>query len=144
MLAIDVINAATEEIGVKTAESALESEDGIICLNRLNDMMHEWTYLQLTPRFIELLAVTDEVLIDPHMASAVKYNLAIRIAPSFQRIIEPGLQGLANFTLQRLRAMQIDIGAVQFPDNLPLGSGNSCSDDITDSRFFPQNKPTNF
>jgi hypothetical protein len=38
----------------------------------------------------------------------------------------------------------ITIGDVEYPDTLPVGSGNSCSFYTTDRRFFPTNEQDNF
>lgn len=139
-----IVNGATEKIGVKTAETALESEDAQTVFNEMNDMLNEWADIGLTKSFTTVSDLTDDVDIDRNAVGAVKNNLAIRIAPSFERVVTPVLASIADSTLSMLRASTIFIGEVALPDNLPVGSGNSCSDFFGEDRFFNQNKKENF
>lgn len=141
---LQIVNGAAEELGVKEAESALEAADFQSILNRLNDLGTEWADIGLTPAFKEVFNSTDLVDIDRNAVSAFKLNLALRIAPSFERIITQALATNALTTLQTLQASSIFIGKVAFPDTLPIGSGNECSEDIFDRRFFEENRKENF
>lgn len=141
---LQMINGATEKLGVKTAESELEEGDFQVVLDELNDLLTEWADSGLTPSFSEVSESTDIVNIDRNAVSAAKNNLAIRIAPSFQRVITSSLAQIANDSLRRLEASQIFIGRVALPDTLPTGSGNSCSGIFENDRFFPPNKTENF
>jgi hypothetical protein len=137
-------DGAAEKIGLKTAETALEPEDYQIILDELNDMGTEWADIGLTPAFIEVFDSTDTVNIDRNAVSAFKNNLAVLIAPSFERIITPALASIAQSSLERLRASTSHIGQVAYPDTLPTGSGNDCPDSFIDDRFFDQNLTENF
>lgn len=139
--ALQIINGATEEVGVKTAENALEAADYQVALDRMNDMLSEWADTGLTPAFVTVSNTTDTVHIDRNAVGAAKYNLAMRIAPAFQRVVTPMLRELARDTLNALETSAVHIGPVALPDTLPTGSGNDC---LTDTRFFDQNKVENF
>ena len=141
---LQIVNGATEKLGVKTAESALEAGDFQVVLDEMNDLLTEWADIGLTPAFVEVGNSTDTVSIDRNAVSAVKNALAIRIAPSFQRIVTPGLAEIARDSLSKLEASQVFIGEVAFPDTLPTGSGNTCADIFNDQRFFPSNQKENF
>lgn len=141
---LQIVNGAAEKLGVKTAESALEAEDFQITLDEMNDMLTEWADIGLTPAFVEVFNRTDTVNIDRNAVAAVKAQLAIRIAPSFQRVITPALAEIARSTLARLEASQVYIGEVALPDTLPTGSGNECPDTFSNDRFFDINKAENF
>ena len=75
--------------------------------------------------------------------AAIKYNLALRIAPTFQRPTGQDLFNLARDTKQRLEASTNYLGEVALPDTLPTGSGNDCGYYYED-RFFDQNSKENF
>ena len=141
---LQIVNGATEKLGVKTAESALEAGDFQVVLDEMNDLLTEWADIGLTPAFVEVGNSTDLVNIDRNAVSAVKNALAIRIAPSFQRIVTSALAEIARDSLSRLEASQVFIGEVAYPDTLPTGSGNTCGDTFNDQRFFPQNQKENF
>ena len=142
--ATQIINGAAEEIGVKTAEIALQPGDFQVILDRMNDMLSEWADLGRAPSFVDVSDGADTVSIDRNAVAAAKYNLAIRIAPSFGRVVTPTLTALAGGTLNNLRTSVNHIGKVAFPDTLPTGSGNDCPDSFNEDRFFPSNQPENF
>lgn len=142
--AAQIVDGAAEEIGIKTAEIALEAADAQSIFNRMNDMLSEWADLGLTPGFNEVSNLTDTVEIDRNAVSAAKYNLGIRCAPSFQAIVTPALAELARATKEALETSTAYIGEVAYPDTLPLGSGNECNGYDLDNRFFPANKTENF
>jgi hypothetical protein len=142
--ALQIVNGAAEEIGVKTAEIDLEPEDSQKFFERMNDMLTEWADIGLTPGFNEVFDINDDIDIDRNANSAVKFNLAIRCAPSFQKLITPSLTNNADSTFTRLQASTHIIGEVALPDTLPIGSGNQCPDVNIDRRFFNTNKKENF
>ncbi len=141
---LQIVDGAAEKIGVKEAESALESADFQVIINEMNDMLLEWADIGLTPAFKEVTESTDTVDVDRNAVSAVKNNLAIRISPSFDRIVTQALAKIASESLQRLQASTSFIGDVAYPDTLPTGSGNDCADVAIDRRFFKQNIGENF
>ena len=139
-----VVSDAFEEIGVKTAEIALTSDELQSGIRRCNDMLTEWADTGITPGYIEVLNGDDTLNVDRNAIGAIKYNLAIRCAPSYQKQITQSLAMMASSTLQALETSAVHIGDVAFPDTLPIGSGNDCGDYYDDYRFFPQNKTENF
>lgn len=139
-----IVDGAAEELGVKTAEIALEAADYKAIFERMNDLLSEWARLGLTPAFDPVVNSTDEVKIERSAASAVKYALALRCASAFQRPVSQALAGMAEDALNNLRTASVFISGADYPDSLPLGSGNRCQDGGDDSRFFPTNQTENF
>jgi hypothetical protein len=141
-----IVNGAAEELGVKTAEITLEPDDFQAILERMNDMLLEWADIGLTPAFKEVFNGDDTIEIDSNARGAIKFSLAIRCAPSFKKPITAGLDKNARDSLSRLEASTAFIGDVQFPDTLPIGSGNECPDSgfAQNDRFFPSNSKENF
>ena len=139
-----VVNRAAEEIGVKTAEAELEPADAQVIFDRMNDILIEWADTGLTPAFVEVFSLDDEIGVDRHAIGAASYALAMRIAPSFQRLVTPDLRDSANTTLQALERSVVHIGDIALPDTLPVGSGNECGEIFRNDRFFSTNKKVNF
>lgn len=139
-----IADGVAEELGVKTAEIALQPGDFQVILDRLNDLGTEWSDIGLTPAFQEVANDTDPVAIDRNAVSAFKFTLAIRCAPAFQRAVTPALAENAKTTLATLRASVNHIGPVDFPDTLPTGSGNDCPDSFNTERFFEESQTENF
>ena len=140
----EVVQDAFEEIGVKTAEVPLTNDELQSGIRRCNDMLLEWDELGVVTGYNEVLNGDDIVNVERNAIGAVKYNLALRLAPSFQKAAGPVLVALAVSTVDTLLASNADLSNVSYPDTLPLGSGNQCANNETDRRFFPNNKTRNF
>lgn len=140
----EVIQDAFEEIGVKTAEVSLTADELQSGIRRCNDMLIAWSDLGYIVGYIEVLNGDDKMNIDRSAVGAVKYNLAMKLAPSYQKVVTPALAGNASNSFDILMASGPGIGEVAFPDTLPFGSGNRCAGDDNDVRFFPPNKVENF
>lgn len=142
--ATQIVNGAAIDLGVKTAEIALEADDFNVLFTKMNDMLLEWADLGLTPAFVEVFNGTDILNIEDNARAAIKANLAVRCASAFQKPMTIELSGLAATTLERLYISTSFIGEVEYPDSLPIGSGNECSPSDIDQRFFNQGKKENF
>lgn len=140
----EVVEDAFEEIGVKTAEVPLTDDELQSGIRRCNDMLTEWDDIGIIFGYTPVLNGDDTINVERNAIGAVKYNLAIRLAPSFQKVVGNALVALASGTMEILMASNSDLSNVAYPDSLPLGSGNQCASNDTDRRFFPNNKTENF
>lgn len=140
----EVVQDAFEEIGVKTAEVSLTGDELQSGIRRCNDMLLEWDDIGIIVGYSEVLNGDDVINVERNAIGAIKYNLAIRLAPSFQKPVGIALAALASGTMEVLMASNTDISNIAYPDTLPLGSGNQCANNDTDRRFFPNNKLDNF
>lgn len=142
----EIVEDAFEEIGVKKAEVSLTGDELQSGIRRCNDMLSEWSDIGILPAYEPVLNGDDTVAIERNAIGAVKYKLAIRLAPSFQKPIPQSLMMIANESMSRLEASNMVIN-VAFPDTLPIGSGNECQPNgngYLDNRFFTENKMDNF
>lgn len=140
----EVVSDAFEEIGVKTAEVDLTDDELQSGIRRCNDMLLEWDDIGVITGYNEVLNGDDTIEVERNAIAAVKYNLAIRLAPSFQKVVGSALAALASGTTDVLLASNSDISNIAYPDTLPLGSGNECGSNDTGRRFFQNNKTENF
>ena len=139
-----LVEDAFEEIGVKTAEVPLTNDELQSGIRRCNDMLLEWDDIGIIVGYSEVLNGDDTVNVERNAVAAVKYNLAIRLAPSYQKLVGAALAALASGTIEVLMASSTDLSNIAYPDTLPLGSGNQCANNDTNQRFFPNNKTDNF
>lgn len=138
-----LVEDAFEEIGVKTAEVPLTNDELQSGIRRCNDMLLEWDDIGIIVGYSEVLNGDDTVNVERNAVAAVKYNLAIRLAPSYQKLVGAALAALASGTIEVLMASSTDLSNIAYPDTLPLGSGNQCANNDTNQRFFPNNKTDN-
>lgn len=145
---LEVVTGALKLLEVRPAESPVtsaEAEDGLIALN---DMMNEWNIDGINIGYETLDAIDDDLFVDLGAIGAIKANLAIYIAPEYGRIVSPDLADRAANSKKALRT-SIPLNSSDYPDTLPVGSGNEDNNFVTDgdvpgnlrsSHFYPSNR----
>jgi len=140
---LNVVEGALKHLGVKASEVAIEAAEAQDALDDLNDMGEEWEGSGINVGFIASTDLNATFPTPRDTISAYKANLAIRLAPQYEKIVSPALAKLADDTFNALTTAYVFVGDVEFPGTLPTGSGNRCSE-VFDRRFFNQNKIENF
>ncbi len=142
-----VVRGALLLLGVKPSESAITSEEAEDGLNSLNEMMNEWNVNGLNVGYETLDSVDDILYVELGAIGAIKANLAVYIAPEYDRAVSPELQRRADRSVRSLRG-SLSLSRLEFPDSLPVGSGNEenytqddgdANSNLRDSRFYPSN-----
>ncbi len=146
----EVVTGALQLLEVQPAESAItaaEAEDGLVSLN---DMMNEWNVDGINVGYETLDSIDAELHVDLGSIGAIKANLAVYVAPEYGRAVSNALQKRADRSKRSLRA-SINLNPSQYPDTLPVGSGNEDNNhspdgdspgNLRDSRFYPSNERT--
>jgi len=138
----DFVRGALRKLGVRSAESPIEAFEMSDGIEVMNDMLSEWeprTKFGFTP----IADSADEVRVPRESHDAIKSNLAIRLAPDYSKPISDSLAASAIAGMENVLIGTVNIGDVKYPDTLPVGSGNECTD-YEDQRFFPNNEQENF
>jgi hypothetical protein len=144
----EIVRGALLLLGVKPSESAITPEEAEDGLNSLNEMMNEWNVNGLDVGYETLDAVTDRLYVELGSIGAIKANLAVYIAPEYDREVSASLDRRARRSKNALRG-SIVLNPSQFPDSLPVGSGNEDNytqvngdknANLRDSRFYPANR----
>tara|TARA_R110000764_G_scaffold111550_1_gene198314 strand:- start:1644 stop:2081 length:438 start_codon:yes stop_codon:yes gene_type:complete len=140
----EVVEDALEDITVKKAEVTLTNDELQSGIRRLNDMLAQWNELGIIAGYNPVTNGDDTLELEPAAIAAAKAKLAIRLAPSFSKIVTPALVENARETMEMLETANSHIGEIAYPDTLPTGSGNDCNSYDAGDRFFNQNKTENF
>lgn len=144
----EIVTGALQLLEVKTAEAAIEPNEAEDGLSSLNDLMGEWNLEGINIGYETLDDIEDELFITPGSEGAVKSNLAVYIAPEYGRVVTPSLLRRANRSKNVIRG-SIQLRRAQFPDTLPIGSGNEDTNFVADgdsagnllnSKFYPSNE----
>jgi len=141
---IELITDALEELGYKSAESPIESDDIRVALRRLNLMLEEWEGTGRHLGFTRILKPADEVSIPSWAENPVMLNLAGRLAAPMRMPITSELAASISAANSNLLKKTALIGKVKFPDTLPIGSGNNCDYGNFRETFFPEGEVKNF
>jgi hypothetical protein len=87
--------------------------------------LHSW---QMAPAFV---SIDDAVLLPPGYEDAIVLNLAIRLAPHFQRVVDPDVRREAQLSLMRLESINAPRPIADTSEALSCGCGydirNDCS-----------------
>ncbi len=145
-----IVTGALMLLEIRVAESQVtpaEAEDG---LASLNDMMNEWNVDGINVGYETLQNIEDILHVDLGSIGAIKANLAVYIAPEYGKAVSQALAMRAKVGKRSLRA-SIPINPSQYPDTLPIGSGNEDNTSTSDgdrpgqmrsSKFYPANNTT--
>jgi len=143
-----IVSDALVLLGVRIAESSITSAEAVDGLFTLNDMLAEWMIDGIDIGYEALDETTDKVIVIPGGIAAIKPNLAVYMAPEYSRVVSPALARRANSSKRALRS-SIRLRRTQYPDTLPIGSGNERNNFVADgdkagllrsSKFYPSNE----
>lgn len=144
-----IVENALTMLGIRLAQAALTAEEAVDGLFSLNDMMAEWELDGINVGYEALDETTDIIHVIPGAIAAIKPNLAIYLAPEYGRIVTASLEKRARSSKRALRS-SIQLRRAQFPDTLPIGSGNENNNFVANgdrngngrgnNRFYPSNE----
>lgn len=133
-----VINDALLELIAQEGEQGIEPFEFQRSVRTLNRMMAEFNTRGIMLGYTIVSAPGDAITVPAGAISGMVYNLAVRLAPALDVAVTPALAQSANEGLQAMRIAGQTIGKMNFPGNLPIGSGNEYSTNtFTDQHFFP-------
>ena len=136
--ALTVIEKALSKIGVRSREISLTSNEISDAIEDLNDMMYEWDADGINLGYTTITSSSDTVTTPDWSMGAIKSNLAIRLAPDYDKQVSNALVVSAQQGYETLINRSIELDNVDFPDTLAKGSGNTNVVSYT-NRFFITN-----
>lgn len=142
--AADIIKGALRKSGIRASETDIEADEIADGLEDLNDWASTAEVSTIALGFTPVGNAGDTIDIPLEAVSYFKTNLALYMASDYGAPIAQTLVKAADDSLRAvLVAFQAPID-VQFPDTLPIGSGNDCFDLLNNQKFFDNNKSENF
>ena len=135
----EIIYDALRMIFVTGDEERVEPSDATRGLRTLNRMMAAFESEGIDLGYVAVDALTDDVDIDAGAYEGVIVNLALRLWPYFYKT-DPSSMIVANAMKGKKDLVRISVAATveaaEFPDTLPLGSGNEGWDGSGSTTFF--------
>lgn len=122
------VTAAFEEIGVAVYEFDLQPEQLQSALRRLDSMMAFWNGKGIRvgyplPSSPDDSSLDQETEVPDRFNESIISNLAIRLAPSMGKVINPATTTTAQHALDALMARAAMPGERQLPSGTPAGAG---------------------
>lgn len=133
-----IINDALLELTVQEGEQAIESFEFQRGVRYLNRMMAEFFADNIELGYTPVSSPNDIITIPAGGMSALVSNLAIRLSSALDIAITPSLAQTAEKGMDTLRNLGLSTGKMNFPGNLPIGSGNEwASNTYIGGHFYP-------
>lgn len=137
--ASDIIKGALRKLGVRESESAISDSEMADGLEDLNDLG------SANKLFAPVANVSDTIRIPRGLDGALKLVLAEKLLPDYSDIqLTPVLAKSFNGAWNEIWRITNGTIEVNFPNTLPLGSGNDDSYYLWDDVFFRESEKLNF
>lgn len=119
-----IITSALQEILVQASEQPIEGDefqDGVRYLNR---MMAEFDAAGIALGYTKVSDPDDAITVPDGAINGMIFNLAIRLAQSYDAAVSQTLAIAANESLVAMRNIGVTMQQTQYGGTLPIGSGN--------------------
>ena len=142
--AADIIKGALRRLQVIASETPIEADEIQDGLEDLNDFGSQTETGLIALGFIPMSSAADVINIPLEANGFYKDHLALYIAGQYGAPVPQTLAISADKSMAMvLNTFQGPID-VEFPDTLPIGSGNDCDLNFENQRFFKPNNSENF
>ena len=133
----DVIKDALGEIVVLGAEAPLESVDAQAGIRYLNRMMAAFDGDGIDLGYTEVSGLADIITVPAGAIAGMIAQLAVMLFAQFSQgeAIPADLVARALSGKNTMRNLAVTVGATEYPNTLPIGSGNEWDSNRT-SRFY--------
>lgn len=135
-----VIKDILQELLVQASEQSVEAVDSNTAIRYMNRFMAEQDALGISLGYTKITNPDDNVTIADGALSGLIFNVALRLAASYDIPPASTLVESARIGMNAMRKLAVNIKPSRNPSTLPIGAGNEdCSGSFRNSRFFPGN-----
>jgi len=134
----DIIKDALTEIVVLGAEAPLEAVDAQAAIRYMNRMMAGLDAKGIDLGYTEVTSTADDITVPAGAIEGMVFLLAARLwnqyaqgDPLPQLLIANAASGM-----KAMRAIAVTVGASEYPDTLPIGSGNEGGEGQWTTHFY--------
>lgn len=137
--ASDIISGALRKLGVRASETQIEDYETADGLEDLNDLGESKRL------FPAVSSASDVIRVPRGLEGALKAVLAEKLMPDYADIqLTPTLQKMFNDGWEDIWRQTNNTITVNFPNTLPLGTGNQDYAYLWDDVFFNEQQKPNF
>lgn len=132
-----IVKDALTEIVVLGAEAPLEAADAQVAIRYLNRMMATFDAEGIDLGYSEVSTLADPITVPLGAVEGMVFNLAFRLWTQYSdgQTVPLELATKARESKDAMLTTAFTIGATEFQNTLPIGSGNQV-DTLTDSFFY--------
>jgi len=134
----DIIRDALTELTIQAQEQTVPAVDLNTGVRYLNRMMQALDAEGVKLGYTLVNSPNDPLTVPAGAYEGMVFNLAVRLANGFDVSIGPGLAASARDGRSTMYKLGINLGEMNFPSILPIGSGNEGNAELyEDQHFFP-------
>jgi hypothetical protein len=128
----NLVNDALSLIGVLPEGQAASAEHATLALRVLNEMIEEWAEEDVVVSWNPSLTIDDDSPLVGAEQNAVKYHLAIRMCPHFDREPPSSIVAFAQSAYRRLQRRQMADSIIEITLDVPQSPSGYGYDILTD------------
>lgn len=132
-----VIKDALQELLVQASEAPIEASEAQTAIRFMNRLMSRWSASGIDLGYTLVSSLGDAVTVPEGAYDGVVKNLAISLGPQYDVPISIDLRISAKEALNDIRAITFSIGATEYGDTTPIGSGNEGETTFDGGHFYP-------
>lgn len=134
----DIVKDALSEITAYGAEASIEAVDSQLAIRYMNRMMAAFSVDGIDLGYTNVDSLGDDITVADGAIEGIVAQLAVRLWDQFNEDampVPPTLLARANSAKETMRGIAVNIGASEFPNTLPIGSGNEGTT-LNDNHFY--------
>ena len=131
-----IVNDALQEILVQASEAPIQTVDFNTAVRYMNRFMFALDAKGISLGYTKVSKASDLITIPDGALEGLVFNLAVRLATSYDMPIGQGLYLSAKEGMQAMRDIAVVVEPTPMPCTLPYGSGND-SDSYSIYKFYP-------
>ncbi len=131
-----IISDILQEILVQANEQKVEPVDSNYVIRYMNRFMAELDIRGISFGYTIITSPEDDLTVPDGIINGIIFNVALRIANSYDIPVSPSLAASAASSMDTMRIFTIKVGESAMPSILPIGSGNEGNRIFTGDHFF--------
>jgi hypothetical protein len=132
-----IIKASLQKILVQASEADIEASEAQDFIFAMNNYMLDLDAKGISLGYTAVSDLGDNVTIPTGALRGLIYNMAIEMAPEFNATATQEVIAIASAGLKTMQLLGQTMPQSQYPNTLPVGSGNEHNVGLLTSHYYP-------
>lgn len=132
-----IVRDALGELLVQAVEAPVQPDQAQVAIRYMNRIANSLSAMGINLGYTNISSLGDDVTIPDSTIDGFILLLAVRLAPQYDVPTSVDLRLLKREGMESIRAATFSIGATEYGDTLPIGSGNETEGGFDLDHFYP-------